>query len=296
MHCSIGRRTVARRSGAWRLGVRSRLVCAVFLCINALLPSFPLNAFEYAPWFPEPLLPQLLLGYELRAFPRVATSHHSLHRSETAHTGFGRLEFAATDELYLQTEVALTGTTTHGFFFDDAALDLQYMLCNDIIGDPFSLVVGGSLIVPSTTSRRDFATYHLGSVDFQAHVAIGKETSFRAFWVRRVWAAAGLLCSTRGAPQLWGRAALAYNWHDCRWAELFLIGRYGFGHRELSAFVPFSGYGPYACRAVDIGGRLYLQLRWLGEGGIEYRYRLFARNYPASAHTFCITLLIPLGF
>src|SRR5262249_45424456 len=151
----------------------------------------------------------------------------------------------------------------------------------------FSLAIGGSILVPSTTSRRDFATEHLGSVDWQAHVAIGKERFSRAclWWTQRVWGVGAIAWSTRGAPQLRGKVAWAVNWCDRGWAEAFITGLYGLGHHKLSAFVPFAGYAPFATRAVDFGILIAQCLGDLGEGRLLYAYRPYARNYPESAHT-----------
>lgn len=269
-----------------------RLLAIGFVCSLAS----QMSALEYWPWFPEPLLPQAILSYQFLTFPKVQTFDHSLNRHETAHTGSANLCFAPTDAILFQTEVALTGTTAHGFFFDYAAVAPQYLIWNDIIGDPLSLSVGGALIVPSTTSRRDFATFHLGSVDFQGHVAIGKEAAACGTWRRRMWAVGAIMASTRGSPAMWGTLAVALNRHDHFSAELYGTGLFGFGHRQLSAFVPFQGYGPFATRAIDIGIRFSVALRYLGVGRLEYRIRPVARNFPQNAQFLIVSVVIPIGF
>jgi hypothetical protein len=247
-----------------------------------LLLPLALWATETRPWFEPVLEPEIEAGYSYETY-----DGGYIHRAK------GGMFINPLDTISAELEVGLAGSRQFPFYFNFGALTGRYQLLDQLDGHLATVATGLSVFFSSVTSRRDFATPFLGPIDWELHVAIGRELDCGKWWLLRGWGWGGAAISHGGAPRLRGQLAIEANWCDLHQLGVATWGVFGFGKRQLSEIPHFQGYGPVQTRAVDVG-LFYTLCTLYGRLQLEYRYRPYARNYPRRDHRIGGLLFIPL--
>lgn len=263
------------------------------ICLPLLLVFFGVSATEYRPWFGEDKLIEITPAYTYQYVPQVDSGGTTFSKHSNNH--FASLSVSAqTDCTWaVQGEVDTAATAVQGYHFEDYKLTLRYRPLSDCEGDPFSLTGGISVSQVSTAARRDLYTFHPGQMEYEAHLAIGKESICRQYWTSRVWGMFGAGIANRGSP--WLRAIFGYdkNHWNCYHYGVYVEGLLGLGEHELLLNQPFRGYGAIKYRSLDITGYFTQPVGSVGKLTLEYTLRPWAYNFPTYSHAFTIKLSIP---
>lgn len=169
----------------------------------------------------------------------------------------------------------------------------RYAVLDDIAGDPISLTIGAVFSKASWKSLKDKSSFHHGLGECEFFVSFGKETSFQEEWAQRWWGYLGVGIAERGSPWIRAKANYEKRFLGVHELKVFLEGLTGLGVQKLHH--PFTGYGPTQHGSVDIGlGYRYL----LSQGksiGMQYAFRLYARNFPAYTQRLFLEYVYPFG-
>ncbi|MGK5594636.1 MAG: hypothetical protein ACSNEK_04675 [Parachlamydiaceae bacterium] len=260
-----------------------------FILLLTLFWVAHLSATEFAPWFGN--------QYQFEArYRALYQKYHRVGRHHHADDLFSQLSlsFSPDPKVNGEAEILFADTRYRDFGFDSGKVTGRCLLLNDIIGDPVSLTSGLSFTFPIYSGLHDTSSFHTGTVETEAHLAVGKEYSCLDQWYQRQYALFAIGIATQGSP--WIR--LQYSWEErlCYgWAyELFAKSVFGFGKRRLH-ISDFNGYGAIAHRSIDLGIKLNYILDFSGILSFEYAYRVFAQNFPKNTHLVQLTYFYPFS-
>jgi hypothetical protein len=266
-----------------------RLIAAIFIIFPALSWCVDLS-----PWFGRDKLIEVRPWASYQWYPRVDTQEGKVYRPGRNYF-FGTNASIATDNKYaFSGDVLFSKTNQHSFTLENFRITLRRQWFNDIVGDPFTLVTGATVTVPTTHALRDYNTIYHGKVEFEGHAALGRECSCGAFWNTRWWGALVFGKATQGCPWLRGRAVMEKNfWNQHQW-RLFAEAAGGTGDKKLILITPFPGYGKIQYRTLDAGaGYSYLIDDYGRTLTADYTVRLWGQNAPIQAQTLTVCLMIP---
>lgn len=259
----------------------------------AFLMPLSLLATDFNPFFGPQLFIDAKADYLYQNFTKVKKNHQKKDYHSNDH--FLHLSGSIPYDVY-SGELELTGAATRHrtFGFDDLRLTGRFQILADCIDDSQSLVIGATAIQAIKQSVHDIGSFHHGKIEGLLHASFGKEFTCQQFWTERYWGMLGLGSADVGSPWLQGMLVWDRNLWDTHQFRLFAKGLYGFGGNTLR-IRHFKGYGPIAHRSIDIGARYDYTLYWYGTWGIEYAYRVYARNFPCQTNLLQFHFEIPLG-
>lgn len=261
-----------------------------------LTPLF-LQANDLSPWFGPDKLPEFRCCYLYRHYPRVSTgSHLAKHVGNDQFVDAG-ISFSPAPEWSAEFEVISAATTERSFGLDTLRLTGRYRLLDDVVDlATVSLVVGLVADYASRAALRDIGSFHHGRGEFEAFLSAGRELALcEEFWTSRIWGMVGVGLADMGSPWTHLLVKFEKNHYDLHRYGLFLEGLWGFGNHDLHLHREFRGYGPIRHRSFDLG--IQYQYFWseLGWIGLSYAYRIWAKNFPAEAHTVEVCVNIPFN-
>lgn len=254
-----------------------------------------LGATLLQPWFPEKATElQFKADYRFQYFNEVASSSGDV--SYHARDNFVDVSLFGSAEGYgVEAELIVAGTKKYSTHLDCFKLTGLCELYNDSVGDPYSLMVGVSAIIPTTHALDDISSFHHGHFEMETHLSIGKEEICYDQWQTRYWALIALGCAfDKGSP--WARLRLQYenHWNELFTTAVFTQGLWGFGGKSLDVR-SFEGYGAIAHRSIEVGASLCAETECGARLSLEYIYRPYAHDYPQDCSLFTIGLLYPFA-
>lgn len=249
---------------------------------------------DFKPWYGRSLEFQPKADIVYQMYHHVAGNRKIFSRY--ANDFFLNLSLAnAFDVWAAEIETIYSDTRHHSFDFDCVKLTGRHLFLDDVIGDPVSLSVGLSMIVPVTVARNDISSFHHGDIEGLAHVALGKEFICSKFWLNRYYAAFGIGLANRGFAWLQAEINQEMHFFEGSIFRFFLKGLYGCGDRSLHKHRHFKGYGRIAHRSIDIGAEYTLEFDNYSTLSFEYAFRPFAFNFPYRVNLFKIEYCYPFG-
>jgi hypothetical protein len=262
---------------------------------------FLLQAGELQPWFGKDKEFEFRADYTYQTYSRVARWSKTVKKSSDDSFITASLAISPTPDWSFEIEETTAHTSVQTWDMDNTRLTVRYLVLDDILGDPVSLVLGISCDATSKKSRRDVSSFHHGNYEYEAHVSIGKELSKEQFWTDRFWGVLAYGVANKGSP--WLHFLLAYdnNYQDLHQWRLFVDTLWGFGGQNIR--FPFHGYGPIHHQSIDIGARYsylldllpFCNINFVGTLNAEIAHRFFARNCPYQSTEASFMLLIPFG-
>lgn len=195
----------------------------------------------------------------------------------------------------VEAEVAVAKTERHCCNFGHGKLATRYRILDDILGDCYSLVVGGGLLAAPSSAVDDIHLGYRGEFESNLFASFGQEWASEEEWEYRWWALVGGGLANRGSPWVEAEARWERRWCERHRGTLFSSGLFGFGSRRIEWIDPFKGYGPIQYRMVDIGVRYTYEISYWGELFIEYAYQVYSRSYLTGLHRASIGLFYPFG-
>jgi hypothetical protein len=274
--------------------------CGKHWYLALLLCAASVEGTEYRPWFGNVYESRFSAAYTYQDYPHLQSNHRQLkHHS---HDNFLHLGLGFSPKEYIDTEVELqiANTSNQPLFVEYGRLTARACLFNDIEGDWISLSTGASLTFVSNTALQNVSTPHQGEAELMLHAAAGKEFSKGPRWVWRPWGTIGFTIANHPYPGFHGLLALDrnlnFNCENTHLIRVFSTADYGTGSKNLRSAHDFSGYGPIAYRAIDVGAKYSYKFRLWGSLGIAYTYRVYAHNYPAQNQTITLSYCLPFSF
>lgn len=274
-----------------------KLIKSFIIAIGVLSCDFAFST-ELNPWF-GPM-------YEFEAeFATKLYGYKNIDGAETIHQPYINqfyqasllfpFEFPLGMPWSAEVETTLANTRRQHLCFDDLRFTGRYQWLNDIVGDPFTLVTGITLIQAFRHSVDDVASFHHGKAEMEGHVAIGREISCEEYWLSRWWSVLAVGIADKGKPWLRTHSEWEKNWVNNYFAKLFLDSLWGFGKKNIEDLDKFKGYGLINHQSVDIGGGL----KYINDSDAileaTYAYRVFAKNFPEHSHQLRLSYTFAFG-
>jgi hypothetical protein len=256
-----------------------------------------LHAYDRGPWLGNGLEIDVCASYAFQTFDKLNRNGQTMVYKSRDHFFNGGVEVAPWDCFDIKIEAQVARTTDHSLFFQYARAGMRYLLFDELLGSPFTVTVGGFVEAASKKALYDLATPEHGTVEAEAHLAIGRELWGWSCnnWIWRSWALGAVGFANKGAGWLRGRVAVARQICGCVVLWAGAEGLVGLGERPLPPPALFTGYGPIAHRSIDGQIGCLGQMGLIGWFSFDYSYRFHAANFPEQAQRFTLAVIIPLS-
>lgn len=277
--------------------IRDTLINAFRYTVYFLLGlQVALFSLEVQPWFGDVFEFHFLSGYTYSRFKKVEGAIDQLTRPSNDHLLFADLEFSPSPYWSFDSDLEFVDTPRQSFSFRSLGGQGRYLWFDDITGDPITLVTGCNARYTSSRSLKDVSCPYHGNIDFQLHIALGKEFDQGGYWRFRMWGLGLVGMANRGSPWVGGTVAIEGNYNDeHKWA-LFVEGGHGYGRKTSIRISDFFGYGKIRYKFIDIAARYGIRLGVWGTLRFEYKRRVLAKLYPQNVNFFNISYLLPFSF
>lgn len=272
---------------------------ACFMMIRFVIPLLLLcvsvYGTEYHPWFGKDKLIEVDTVFSYRYYPHVDVNGTTRPRYSNDYFGNFAARVSPTPAWSFEVEIDTASTRSTCYSLDSTLYTGRYLILDDVIGDLISLAAGITVSQATTSGLRDISTFHNGQMEYEFHLAFGKESSCRQFWTSRFWGLTGCGIANRGSP--WLKVILGYDKNCWDWHHygIYLQGLYGFGQQDLNLFERFKGYGFVKYRALDITAYYTYSTDALGSATFAYTLRPWAHNFPTHAHALTVRVTIPIN-
>ena len=250
-------------------------------------------ATELAPWIGKDKLIEITPCYTYGYYPRINLDGTNRPRSTHYHVSGISVAISPFPDWSVEAESTAASSDRRGYALEDYRITARYLVYNDVIGDPVSLYIGTTVKKATRAGQRDRSTLHHGEMNYEGHVAIGKEFICRQFWTSRLWNAWTVGIANRGSVWVHNILAFDINCWDVSQMGVYLKGYFGGGNTPLTLTPSFHGYGNIRYRAVEWGAYYKREVGDIGVLSISYTQRPWARNFPTHAHLFTLSLIIP---
>lgn len=255
---------------------------------------FLVGATEYAPWYPRDVELQTNSTLLYQSYKWVNTPKGFRHKgSDDLFLNLSGAIYYTVYGVELETSFAHTHHQKK-MDWDSLSLTGRYQLYDDVLGDPFSLVIGGTVRQVFKVALHDRSCFYHGGIEGEIHLAAGVETSLEQFWVTHLWGVLGAGLSDRGSPWIRFNAAWERNWWDQHALAVFLNTLWGLGGEGLHP-KHFHGYGSIKHDSIDLGLTYTSTLKCGGSISFGYSRRLFAQNCPQNVNRAFLTFYYPIG-
>ncbi len=259
-----------------------------------LLGYFSMEATELSPWYSRYLEIQPKVSYAYQFYPSVKVANNT--KKYSAHNQFVNMSLSgAYDRWSLELESNFAETRHRSWSFSDVRFTLRYQNWDDVLGDPFSLVSGCTVIQDVKWAKNDLSCFYHGCLESVFHIAAGKETSCEQFWVSHIWGLAAVGIADEGSPWLEGGLSWNHNGWDVHDFNISLTSLWGLGRNNLNLDKHFKGYGSISHYSIDLALNYHYSFEFGGLLGIEYTYRIYAHNCPSCVNTFGVNFTYPFG-
>jgi len=267
----------------------------IFFLLNICIT---ISAFSLAkaPWFGDVYEFHLLNKYTYSRYSKVDGAIIQLDETSNDHLLHFNLSFAPSLQWSLDSDLEFVQTPRQNFGFSSVAFQGRYLFKDDIIGDPFSLSLGGNFRVIASESLKDVSILYHSDVDFEFNLAFGKEFSKYDYWRFRFWFYGSVGAGNKGSPWVRGSMALESNINEKRKWSLFMNAMHGYGRSEQIDLYNFHGYGKIRQRNIDVGFRYGICLNVWGTFSFEYKRRVLAKLCPQNVNFFSVAYFLPFSF
>ena len=272
------------------MSLKFQSLCLFFF----LLGMTRLEATNVQPWLGNIYEFEAPLSLRLQSYSELSSGFHSIKYPSTDFFLNGSLSNAL-PFIGLEIEAKGAWTRKQRGDLDQLKLTGRYIWLDDIAGDPLSVAIGLSYIQAFHKSLKDPSSFHHGRSEAELFLSVGKENSMDVCRRSRWWSVLGIGAAVgQGSP--WLRFDLAYEkcWAGKHELRGFIDSLWGLGaKRFLLAY--FHGYGAVQHRSIDLGLRYTYLIDFFGSAGLEYSYRVYARNFPVYSHQVLAQLLFTFG-
>lgn len=203
-----------------------------------------LSAIEYAPWY------QRILMFE----GKINTSYEGgkevdLVRNEAL------LYVTPWTDLRGEFELDFFKSRRYTYGLESLKFSGQYRLLNDSVGDPISLSCALTFILPTSRAKHEYSLFYPGSMEYEGHVALGKEWACGPMWTDRAYIDIAYGLANEHSP--WWRTHSQYdrNLFERGVGSLFLKTVAGSGVRFLEFGAIYTYLFDYGALALELASR-----------------------------------------
>jgi hypothetical protein len=263
--------------------------------IFLIFPVFCMAA-DLKPWYGGDYELEIRSILLYQNYDGIAAPHHRF-RKHTANDVFFTFSVAYPFQRYYgEFEASLAHTQHQNYRWDCFRVTGLYKWLNEIEGDPFSLVMGLTIIEPFSRAVHDISSFHHGHIEGEAHLSFGKKYGCPCpkDWKFRWWDVISYGVAEEGSPWLREDAAFEHNIYDVHCLRYFLNTLWGFGKNNLPER-HFRGYGSIKHRSVDLGIRYSYIFGCDAQLSLQYARRVYAYNFPKNANLVLFEFYFPFG-
>lgn len=252
-----------------------------YITLVLIVLTLRADAFEMQPWFSYPFEVHFRPSYFASYYPSIEGSVNPLSYNswnQLLNVNMGMNTMAQFDT---QIEVEFFNTKKINPTLLSVGAMGRYLLLDDVEGDPLSLSIGISArYVPDHALRDPFDPYH-NIVNFESHIACGKEIDRLHFWVNRFYGIACVGIANVGAPWIKGIGGIEFSSKDNRdQSAVQIVSYFGFGEEQFVNVDAFYGYAKVWHQSVDLSAVYRHAFEIWGTLSLEIGYRVYAKNYP----------------
>lgn len=245
-----------------------------------LLATSCASAYPFKPWLGNLFEFQLRGAYTYQYYSHIRTGEGRVRLPTHNQLGDVDLGMTVLPIASLGIDLGIQKRTGHAMKFDHIRLRGQYLLLDDIVGDPVSLTANLSLTSVDRKALPALGLMHKGRFEALLGVSIGREWAIGRVFTHRLWANIGL----GGASHASLYTLDALNW-QINFIDRIRFGikgvfEGGFGTRDLSDTTLFDGYRHLRYRSADIAADLKYRWGIWGDLSFEIGRRLWAENAP----------------
>ncbi len=175
------------------------------------------------------------------------------------------------------------------------ALQFRYAYLNDLMGDPCSWIVGGTVRQVEKRSLKDVSDPYHANLNLELLTTLGREFFSRKKLITRGYATAAFGSANRGAPWLRCIGSLELSYREKNSAEIFCEGYFGLGSKRSVDINNFNGYGAIHHGSIDISFRYNHFFPLWGELSCSYTRRLYAYCFPEKVNFFTLNYVLPFS-
>ena len=254
-----------------------------------------LFAFETAPWFTPIAEFEFYPSYSYRYYPSVnrgenPSSYSSNDQNIDMNLG---VNFWPNWEFQFQTDFANTRALNWGG--QRIGMQLRHLVLNDVIGDLFSLAVGGKVFYVPTRNLRDVSAPYHSQGNLELGASLGKEISSTYNWLYRFFGYLGVGTANRGYPWLRPTLSAEGKFKGSHILKGSVDGYFGFGRDSKVDISRFDGYRNIKHHSIDIGVKYSYLFKIWGCIGVSYAFRVYARSFPEHASTIQAEYRLPFS-
>lgn len=268
-------------------GEGTEIIALLYLIATLLLG----NAQATAPWFGRDKLVEITPRTSYQHYSKIETGEGVVDQEGANAFSCVDISIASDNKYDLLVKTLFSETNEHTFTLESLYSSIRRQWSSDIIGDPFTVVTGINLTLPTSSALRDYNTIYCGKLELEALAIVGRESSCGPFWSSRWWALIALGQADRGYPWIRADAAFEKNFTDRHQWKIFVKAARGLGKESLS-LSSFSGYGKIGYCTVDTGVAYSYQE---GRVAVEYLLRAWGENTLLQAQSITLSIFLPFS-
>lgn len=253
------------------------------------------SAYPFKPWLGNLFEFQLRATYTYQYYSHIRTAGGNVRRP--THNQLGDLDLGMTvlPTVSLGADIGVQKRTAHAMTFDHIRLRGQYLLCDDIVGDPVSMTVNLSLASIDRKALPAMGLMHHGRFEALTGLSIGREWAIGRVFTHRLWANLGLGGASHASLYTLDNLNWQINFIDR--IRLGIKGLFdaGYGTRKLNNIALFDGYRHLRYRTLDVAADLKYRWGIWGDLSLEIRRRLWAENAPENNLFVIISYYLPFS-
>lgn len=221
----------------------------------------------------------------------------SLSQKSAHNVGIQGFDFslAIDRDLEMGFDVEVAETDHESFLYNRFDLSFSKLLMNDLIGDPFSVMLSFQMTNVGGSALSEPALVHFGEWEWRAILSAGKEWTRCFDWWFRVSGFVSLGIANRGTPWLEEGFSFEQKCSDSCHYLLGIKGLQAFGG-HLIQHTPFKkGWGPYEFYTVSIIGSMWETFCGV-ETGLIVESTVWTANFYSNVTKVWLEFRVPLAF
>ncbi len=265
------------------------------LLMILLFSPFMVHALDMDPWFHDFWQIYFTPSHTYSYYPSIEGSVNS--KPYSSHNQLFQCDLGVS---FLpnwdgQIEAQFSSTRNSDWGSRSTAMQVRYLVLDDVAGAPISLTVGGNIrFVPNRSLRDPSCPYH-SSFNMELGAGIGKEIDRVFNWLYRIYGYVGVGVVNNGASWLRSMTSFGFNYRNRHHWTVFTEGYFGFGEMDWVNVRTFHGYSKVHHQSMDLGGAYQYLFKIWGSFRLECLFRVYARNYPQYESKFEVRYSLPFS-
>lgn len=253
------------------------------------------GAYPFKPWLGNLFEFQFKGAYTYQYYSRIKLEEGDFHKR--VHNQLVGLDLGMTvlPNAALGIDIAAQKRTAHAMTFDHVGVRGQYLLLDDIVGDPVSMTFNLMLTSNDRKALPAMGLMHHGRFEALAGFSIGREWAIGRTFTHRLWANLGLGGASHASLYTMDSLSWQINFIDRLRFGLKGLFDAGYGTKKLQSIEGFDGYRHLRYRTADLVANLKYRWGIWGDLSLQVGRRLWAESAPQNNFFFTITYHLPFS-